>query len=129
MTHKNGNKHGQDDAFLETHFEAARRHAPVPGDDVVRSILEDAKAQQATLCDPQDKPIQRAPVGIKALLDALGGWPAAASLSSAAAVGLWIGLAPPDLLTLVAQDYFSAQTDGALAADADGGFDILEEML
>ncbi|WP_338550607.1 hypothetical protein [Roseovarius phycicola] len=129
MTRNQDNKHSQDDAFLETHFEAARRHVPAPGDDVIQRILEDANAQQAAPCGPRVEPVQKAPHGIKALLDALGGWPAAASLSCAAAVGLWIGVAPPDVLTFVAQDYFSTQTDGAPAADADGGFDFLEEML
>jgi len=129
MTHNKDTKGNQYDALLETHFEAARQNAPAPGNDLVQRILADANEVQYALAVHPDVPIQTGPRGIMAFLQALGGWPAAASLSSAAAVGLWIGIAPPDALTLVAQDLLPTQVEDPDDANIGGGFGFFEEML
>lgn len=127
MTRKKDTAENPDDAFLEMHFEAARRQAPAPGKDVLQRILDDAETEQTSWTPSAVTPALPQPRGFGALLQALGGWPAAASLSSAAAMGLWIGIAPPDTLTLVAQDLLPVQTEDT--GETDSGFGFLEEML
>ncbi len=129
MTHDKDTKRDPEGSFLETHFEAARQTASAPGNDLVQRILADANKVQSALAVHPEAPIQTGPRGVMAFLQALGGWPAAASLSSAAAVGLWIGIAPPDVLTLVAQDLLPTQVEDGDDATAGGGFDFFEEML
>ncbi|WP_317055663.1 hypothetical protein [Roseovarius rhodophyticola] len=129
MTHDKDTKRNPEGSFLETHFEAARQTAPAPGKDLVQRILADANEVQSGLSVSPEVSVRSAPRGIVALLQTLGGWPAAASLSSAAAVGLWIGIAPPDALTLVAQDLLPTQVADGDDATASDGFDFFEEML
>ena len=82
-----------DDPALDALFDAAREAAPEPTADFLARLQVDA---EASLPRPQRtaSPV-RGP-----LMSRLGGLFAASGLSGAAALGVWIGFAMPDLLNL-----------------------------
>ncbi len=119
-----------DEAFLDAHFDAARRHAAKPDDALLARVAADAADVQASIMQKMER--QRPGLsqqGIRSVLSMLGGWPAAASLTSAAAMGLWLGIAPPNALTLMAQDLLIDQGDTDGATSVESGFGLFEEML
>lgn len=85
-----------DEALLETFFDAARTHAPVPSEALMARILADA--DRAGL-----RPHAPARAGLwQRARTALGGWQGIGGLATAAAAGLWVGysgLADPAALT------------------------------
>lgn len=83
-----------DDAGLQVLFDAAREARPSPSDDLMARIVADAADEQP------DPAMSRAaqPSVFRQILDALGGWPALGGLVTAAATGVYIGFAQPDLL-------------------------------
>jgi hypothetical protein len=107
-------EHQTDD--LDLAFAAARSEAmrPVP-EALLARTLGDAEAELAWR-----KARTPARGGLRALLAGLGGWPGIGGLTTAAAVGLWIGVAMPsavqnlglplasedeDVLTLLLPEY------------------------
>ena len=76
-------------------FQAARDTAPQPSDDLLARLLADAAAQAAPVAAPTAVPRRGV---LAALLAAIGGWPAAAGLATAAVAGLMIGYVAPDAL-------------------------------
>ena len=89
---------GHDDA-LDKLFSAGRS-GPQPSDALMARIAADAVAQM-----PQPAALaparRRRKVGLAAgLMAMLGGWPALTGMASAAAAGVWIGIASPDLIDL-----------------------------
>ncbi len=119
---------GPEEAALEAAFAAARAASPRPGAALMARILADAAAEAARR-DGARGALRR----LRAFFRALGGAPAAAGLSLAAAAGLWIGAAPPALLDGVAAAVWAAPAeldfapllqDGALEGlDEPGGTD------
>ncbi|MGR3503316.1 dihydroorotate dehydrogenase [Pseudaestuariivita sp.] len=80
-----------DDLFAE------RREAEEPASpDLLARVLEDAYAAQP-LAGPPEIEVAQAPWW-RQVLDAVGGWPAAAGLVTAGLGGLWIGWAQPAAL-------------------------------
>ena len=100
---------------LEAHFDAARRQAATPSDDLMRRVLSDALQAQAEMAGPQARTRPRAG-WVRQVFGALGGWPAVAGLSTAAVAGVWLGVAPPAGLDEVAQGILG---DGSAAYLAD----------
>ncbi|MCB1358498.1 MAG: dihydroorotate dehydrogenase [Maritimibacter sp.] len=91
-----------DDAGLEAFFAAGRTHAPEPGADLMARILADAGAEidarDATLAAARRR---RRPGLWAGLVAAIGGWPALASMATAAVAGVWLGFASPAMLSSV----------------------------
>lgn len=72
---------------LESYFEAARAHPPVPSAALMASVLRAAETMQPAP--------PRVPLAAR-LRAASGGWPVLAGLAAAAAaLGVWIGAALP----------------------------------
>lgn len=96
-----------DDAALEAFFEAGRAFAPDPGTDLMARIMADADAEidaRAPTRMPAGAPGAR-PAGKglwAALVNGIGGWPAVASLATAAVAGVWLGFASPAQLNSLA---------------------------
>ena len=82
-------KMSDDETDLEDFFAAARAEPPEISDTLMARILADADAQMP--------PARREPLGA-ALWAMLGGGFGAGGLVTAAALGVWLGLAPPGAL-------------------------------
>lgn len=94
-----------DDAALDAFFEAGRAHAPEPGADLMARIMADAEAEidARAVSATGPAPTRAARPGfLAALAAAIGGWPAVASMATAAVAGVWIGFAAPDQVNSVA---------------------------
>lgn len=104
------------DHDLEGFFEAARRTAPEPSPDLLARVLADAARAQARPQPP--RPVRQAVGGgtrvprWRQFVDALGGWPAMAGLVSAGVAGLWLGVNPPDALSVLPLSGFGASDLG-----------------
>lgn len=107
------NQH-DDTENLDRFFAAARATTPEPSAEFFALIVEDAQAQQAALRIPA-APAKRGGV-IRQWLDALGGWPAISSLATATVAGIWVGISPPEELSLAAQSYLGLE-DASLVID------------
>ena len=96
---------GSFDAELDTFFAQARSSTPEPSPDLMARILADALEAQPA---PPLPPVPARPAyngGMSELWDALGGWPAAASLVTATVAGIWIGISPPDAVSTVTETF------------------------
>lgn len=113
---------------LNSYFEAARADAPGADAAFLARVLADAETVQAGLAERAQK-TARVPSrpGLMAVIRALGGWPAAAGLSTATLAGLWIGIAPPDALAVTAQTMLSNDAGYALDPGPGAGFFATEE--
>ncbi|WP_425102453.1 hypothetical protein [Tropicibacter sp. S64] len=101
-------------AGLGDFFEAARTDAPRPTADFMARL-----EAQALAALPRPAP---SPGLLRQLLQVLGGWPGAAGLATACAVGLWMGINPPAGLT----DYIGTDAAGldSYGVDPLSGFDL-----
>lgn len=77
-------------AGLDDFLDAARAETPLPSGDFMARL-----EAQALAAMPAPAPRRRAPGLMQQLLGALGGWPGAAGLATACAVGVWMGINPP----------------------------------
>lgn len=115
-----------DDQALDAFFDAMKTHEVAPSDRLVAAILDDAAQHQ-----PQapDLPPARSPYPaprrsrLRDVLDAIGGWPAMAGMTTAAIAGLWLGLAAPTGLETLSGGLILS-SDASLS---DGSF-ALEDM-
>lgn len=121
-----------DDRNLDLFFDAARQAAPRAPDALLARVMQDAVSVQAgQLAQPSGAPAApHAGSGLFGQLwSALGGWGGAAGLATACAAGIWIGLAPPQVMPDPVQLVSSASSDydvfviGDLAAEfaSEGG--------
>ena len=94
-----------DDFELDGLFAAARDTAPVPTGDLMARVMADAEAQVAAQATPA--PVAR-PGLWAGLLAAIGGWPAAAGLATAAVTGVMVGFYTPDTLDDLTGGYIGA---------------------
>jgi hypothetical protein len=102
-----------DDTMLEGFFEAARANPPAPDDAFMARLMADAET--AVPATPKIAPEQsrRDPLArLKALF-------AASGLSGAAALGVWIGFAMPDLVTTVSPATDDVASISSFLAGAD----------
>lgn len=88
-------KERNDDPVLDTLFEAGKAEAPVPSADFMARLLTDAEASV-----PQTEYVSKS-VPTPSVFMRFKGLFAASGLSSAAALGLWIGFIAPDVVTAV----------------------------
>jgi hypothetical protein len=82
-----------DDTALDTLFRAARNARPEPTPDFLARLRADADREMPGPAAP-------APRAGTPLMSRLGGILAASGLSGAAAFGVWIGFAMPDMLNI-----------------------------
>ena len=101
------------DEALEAFFEALRDTTEEASPVLLARVLADAyEEQDAQAARAAAGSVAKAPAAprrdrLRGLLDAIGGWPAAAGLATATLVGVWIGYNPPaalDSLTLALLD-------------------------
>lgn len=107
-------------AFLDDLFAEARGSENLtPSDTFMDAIMQDAQTVAADWAAPTVVAV--APkVGLLATFwAALGGWAGAGGLVSAAAVGVWIGFAPPSLLDPVNSLVFGDDTAVSIFASDD----------
>ena len=99
------NSRKTDDPVLDVMFEAGKAATPQPSDTFMARLAADA---DAALPQPETAttPARSAPN----LLKRFKGLFAASGLSGAAALGVWIGFAMPDIVTTVAP--LAQETDG-----------------
>lgn len=93
------------DPVLDALFEAGRAETPPPSDAFMARLAADADAalpRAGTVTAPG----RNAPT----MLTRFKGFFAASGLSGAAALGVWIGFAMPDIVTMVAP--LAQETDG-----------------
>lgn len=98
------------DALLD---EVARNPVPPMDADFMARLVEDAD-RLIPRSDPVGSAI--AATGWRGVLDLIGGWPAMGGLVAAGVAGLWIGIAPPELLNNVVSGLFG----GSVALDLTG---------
>lgn len=111
------------EAALERLFEAERRAPPVPPAALLARTLADAAALQ---------PPPPGPRGWRLWLGLLGGAPGLGGLVTAAAAGLWLGLAPPAALPDFAGLVLSSAApfgDESSEGEAQPGFGWLPEEI
>ncbi|MEM9350611.1 MAG: hypothetical protein AAGA47_10135 [Pseudomonadota bacterium] len=84
------------EAELDTLFRASEGEAPLPSGDLITRIMADAEAEQAVAALASSAP---RPSGLAGLREALGGWAGLSGLAGAAAMGLIIGVFPPEVLS------------------------------
>lgn len=90
-----------DDGGLEAFFMAARAEAPQPGGDFLARIEAQALAEQPAKrpAAPAAMP-QSGSLVLNQIREALGGWAGIAGLATACAAGIWIGISPPDAMSV-----------------------------
>ena len=99
-----------DDKALNDQELAALFAQPTPVDEqFLHRVLADAyDVQAARAVAPVIPPVVAARPGLfKGMLEAIGGWPAAAGLATATLAGVWFGFAPPTLFEGVTASYFT----------------------
>ena len=107
-----------DDLGLEALFAAARDEAPMPSGDFMMRLQDAALAEM-----PVAGARVRQPGVWAQLRDALGGWKGASGLAAACAVGLWLGINPPAVLS----DYWPGVSQaglGEIGLDPASGYDL-----
>lgn len=90
-----------DDAALDALFADVARDGDVaPGEAFLSKLIDDAEALQPGLAVAggaiAEAPARRA--GLYGWISALGGWPALGGVAAAGVAGLWVGLAPPEIV-------------------------------
>lgn len=116
------------DAELEALFAEARADAPLPSADLLSRVLAGADAALAEQQAARNVAVAPVPAPVTArpwarLMQALGGWPVATGLVTAAVAGLGFGLFLPDNVSQVAQSYYAGASydDSYVDAFADLG--------
>lgn len=85
----------RDDDMIDDLFGLAQSQTPAPSDDLMARILADAAAVQpsvASASPPQAGFMQ-------SLMDLIGGWPSVGGLAMAGVAGIWVGFAPPTVVS------------------------------
>ncbi|MEM1386146.1 MAG: dihydroorotate dehydrogenase [Pseudomonadota bacterium] len=89
-----------DEEALEAFFASARRAAPIPSGKVMARIAAAGEAQAHASASLPTSSEAAGPMQalIARAFATIGGWAGAAGLSAAAAAGVYIGLASPEIL-------------------------------
>ncbi|MBY6170933.1 hypothetical protein KUV73_16340 [Mameliella alba] len=112
----------QGDTALESFFAAARAETPQPGGDFLARMEAQALAEQPRPQADQEVIAVRRPGMLRQLREALGGWVGVTGLVTACAAGIWIGVNPPDSLSVIWGG--DAASLGTLGVDPLSGFDL-----
>lgn len=114
---------GADEAGLDSFFAAARAQSPQPGGDFLARMEAQALAEQPAVRSDVPGVAGLRPVGVlRQLRDAVGGWAGLAGLATACAAGIWIGVSPPDGLTVLWGG--DAAALGTIGVDPLSSFDL-----
>lgn len=112
----------KDDDRLELFFAAGRAAAPEPSaaflSQVAQTGLDVQRAGQSVSAPAPRGPARRGGI-LGAFLGLFGGWGGIGGMATAAAAGLWLGLAGSDQLAQVARGYTGTATEAATVT-ADG---------
>lgn len=99
------------DADMDELFALAADDTPAPSVALTAKIIADAER----IADQREAESVRLPVRVPRrkfsdLLRALGGWPALSGLATATVVGVWIGFAPPEFVSDIADSYLMTES-------------------
>jgi len=103
------------EAELDTLFRASDAEAPLPSGDLIARILADAEAVQAPVATLATASAPApAPRGawLRALRDTLGGWTGVSGLAGAVAMGLVVGVFPPEALSTYSEALLGVSLGG-----------------
>ncbi|WP_089280310.1 hypothetical protein [Antarctobacter heliothermus] len=114
---------GAEGAGLDSFFAAARAEAPQPDGGFLARIEAQALAEQPVARGGAPAVARPRPTGVlRQLREALGGWAGMAGLATACAAGIWIGVSPPDGLTVLWGG--DAAALGTIGVDPLSSFDL-----
>lgn len=100
---------------LDILFNAARKSAVAPSNDLMQRILADADATMPRAHAAPQKTATK-PGVFATLWSAIGGWPAAVGMAAATLAGVWIGFSQPAGLDLLTQSYLGIDSDYSILA-------------
>ncbi|WP_085891391.1 hypothetical protein [Roseovarius litorisediminis] len=118
-----------DPVDLDHLFARVREHPAQPSADLMKRVLTDAYDAQAAVTPVTAPQLPGAPWLLQVFRE-LGGWPSMAGLTTAALVGVWLGISPPDGLVATADSFFGTDDDAYLIDVApEATFEIAEGFL
>jgi len=101
--------------MLDDLFELARDQSAAPDDALMDRILADAadvtRGGHAARVSVWDS-----------FLEMIGGWPTVGGLAAAGVAGIWVGVAPPETLTIWTADLIGTPVTIDLLSDTSGLF-------
>lgn len=110
------------DQDLDAFFDAARNSSPEPSPEFLARILSDAEGVQNSFVQTPFGARKPAKSVFAQLRDAIGGWPALGGLVTASAVGVWIGISPPESVTETMAAFLGDSTE--FIVDPLSGFEL-----
>jgi hypothetical protein len=118
-----------DDVDLDKLFKDASSTPPEPSPDFLARVLNDGLTHQ-----PAAKGVMSAPVKKRSrfaqffdeLGETIGGWPTLAGLATATIAGVYIGVSPPESLSVPFDAAFGEVTSFSDALDLGDGFDFTQ---
>ena len=95
----------------------ARAREALPSDDLIARVLADA----ATVQNAADwGPVPTPAKGVWAnLMEAIGGWPALSGLAAATVAGIWVGVAPPAMVSDVTAAVIGDEVTVSFVSESD----------
>ena len=95
----------------------ARAREALPSDDLIARVLADA----ATVQNAADRgPVPTPAKGAWAnLMEAIGGWPALSGLAAATVAGIWVGVAPPAMVSDVTAALIGDEVTVSFVSESD----------
>lgn len=108
-----------DEALIDALLDDVARRPVAPIDSALMARLVEDSDRLVPRPEPMAGAI--AVTGWRGAFDLLGGWPAMGGLAAAGIVGLWIGVAPPELVN----DAVAGLFGGTVAVDLTGLGDTL----
>lgn len=118
-----------DEPDLTAHFAAARETAPVPDAALLARVLEAGEAVQRAPAAPHAVSAQGIAARVAGIWRAVGGWPSAAGLATAALAGVWIGVAPPPVLQDTVQVWLGSGAAYVIDAEPVAAFFMTGETM
>ncbi len=112
-------KHDMNDFDLDEVFASARRAEPVLSDDFMARILADAAMVHEERSAPTVAKALETGGFLAMLWSMLGGWAGTGGLAAAAVAGLWIGIAPPDALSVIDEAIWGTSVDLSVFTSGD----------
>lgn len=104
-------KPDMNDFELDEIFASARRAKPEVRDDFMTRLLADAAMVQDEWSAPSVEKITEGGGLLTLVWSMLGGWAGTGGLAAAAITGLWIGIAPPDALSVIDDAIWGTSVD------------------
>ncbi len=106
-----------DNDMIDDLFGLARGENPAPSDALMARVLADAASAHAA---PQPAPVQSSLW--QGILDFVGGWPSVGGLAVAGVTGIWVGFAPPTLVSSWTAELIGTPVTIDMLSDTSGFF-------